>query len=123
MQKDCTMKQIEFGREQYLKTLIERKHNGLVKIITGIRRCGKSYLLSTLFKRHLLKEGVREDHIVEMSEGIIEGDEIRILKGPLRDQDAIIKKIDRHKRVAYVQMFILGRETSVKLGLEIVRKV
>jgi len=64
-----------------------------------------------------------EDHIVEMSEGIIEGDEIRILKGPLRDKDAIIKKIDRHKRVAYVQMFILGRETSVKLGLEIVRKV
>jgi len=73
------MRQIEFGREQYLKTLIERKHNGLVKIITGIRRCGKSYLLSTLFKRHLLKEGVREDHIVEIN---LEDKEFAQLRDP-----------------------------------------
>lgn len=64
-----------------------------------------------------------DDHVVEMSEGVLEGDEVRILCGPLRDHDAIIKMIDRHKRVAYVQMHILGREANVKLGLEIIRKV
>lgn len=64
-----------------------------------------------------------DDHVVEMSEGVIEGDEVRILRGPLRDQDAIITKIDRHKRAAFVKMNMLGRETVVKLGLEIVRKV
>ena len=63
-----------------------------------------------------------DGHIIEMSEGVIEGDRVRILRGPLRDRDAIIRKIDRHKRAAYVTMFLMGRETNVKLGLEIVRK-
>jgi len=53
-------------RHRYLKELIARKHNGLVKILTGIRRCGKSYLLNVLFKEHLLSEGVRPDHIIEV---------------------------------------------------------
>ena len=42
------------------------RHNGLVKIITGIRRCGKSYLLSVLFKERLLSEGVDQKHIIEV---------------------------------------------------------
>ena len=58
---------VEFSRSSYLKELIERKHNGLVKVVTGIRRCGKSYLLSTLFKRHLIESGVTEGHIVEIN--------------------------------------------------------
>ena len=53
-------------RKQYLETLRHRMHNGLVKIITGIRRSGKSYLLSVLFKDYLLGEGVEENHIVEV---------------------------------------------------------
>ena len=44
------MKRTEFDRTFYLKALVKRKHNGLVKIVTGIRRCGKSYLLTNLFK-------------------------------------------------------------------------
>ena len=42
----------EIKRDHYLEQLIVRKHNGLIKIVTGIKRCGKSYLLRTLFKRH-----------------------------------------------------------------------
>ena len=53
-------------RKQYLEALRHRMHNGLVKIITGIRRSGKSYLLSVLFKDYLLGEGVEENHIVEV---------------------------------------------------------
>jgi uncharacterized protein len=58
---------MEIQRERALNTLISKKHNGLVKVITGMRRCGKSYLLFTLFKRHLLGEGVNEDHIIEIA--------------------------------------------------------
>ena len=52
---------------QLLNTLISKEHNGLIKVITGMRRCGKSYLLFTLFKEHLLSEGVGEDHIIEIA--------------------------------------------------------
>ena len=55
---------MEIKRDFYLNKLIQHKKNGMVKIITGVRRCGKSYLLSKLFKEHLLSCGVAEDHIV-----------------------------------------------------------
>ncbi len=58
---------MEIARDFYLQKLIDHKNNGLVKIITGVRRCGKSYLLFTLFYKHLLKEGVPEDHIIRIS--------------------------------------------------------
>ena len=54
---------MEIKRNRYLNTLISKKHNGLIKVITGMRRCGKSYLLFTLFKEHLLSDGIDEDHI------------------------------------------------------------
>lgn len=57
---------LEIKRDYYLQKLIAKKHNGLIKVITGMRRCGKSYLLFTLFKKHLLESGVAEDHIVEI---------------------------------------------------------
>ncbi len=57
----------EIRRDYYLDRMIKRKNNGLIKIVTGIRRCGKSYLLRTLFKKHLLADGVPEDHIIEMA--------------------------------------------------------
>lgn len=58
---------IEIKRDEYLNQLIRRQKNGLIKVITGLRRCGKSYLLRTLFKNHLLQEGIDEDHIIEMA--------------------------------------------------------
>lgn len=54
-------------RDQYVSELLSKRWNGKVKIITGIRRCGKSFLLSTLYKEHLLKEGVAEDCFVELA--------------------------------------------------------
>lgn len=57
----------EIKRDYYLKQLIKRKNNGLIKIVTGIRRCGKSFLLRTLFKNYLLENGVDESHIIEMA--------------------------------------------------------
>lgn len=58
------MKKIE--RNIYLNKLINRKENGLIKIITGIRRCGKSYLLDPLFRNHLIEVSVKEDHIIKL---------------------------------------------------------
>lgn len=62
----------EIKRDEYLNQLIARKHNGLIKVVTGLRRCGKSYLLRTLFKSHLQNDGVPEDHIVEMAFDLFE---------------------------------------------------
>lgn len=58
---------MEFARQEYMDQLIAKKHNGRVKIITGIRRCGKSYLLFELFVRHLRAEGVPEDQIIRLA--------------------------------------------------------
>lgn len=57
---------MEIKRQIYLDKLISKKHNGLIKVITGLRRCGKSYLLFNILKEHLLSSGVDESHIIEM---------------------------------------------------------
>ena len=58
---------MEIRRDFYLDKLIKRKNNGLIKVITGIRRCGKSYLLNNLFYHHLLESGVAADHIIRFA--------------------------------------------------------
>lgn len=58
---------MEIKRDRYLSLLISKKHNGLIKVITGMRRCGKSYLLFNLFKDYLLSEGIEENHIIEIA--------------------------------------------------------
>lgn len=57
----------EIKRDLYLKKLINRRENGMIKVITGIRRCGKSYLLDPLYKNYLLSTGVKEDHIIKLA--------------------------------------------------------
>ena len=54
-------------RNDYLNKIIARKGNGLIKILTGIRRCGKSYLLNIIFYNHLIETGVKEDHIIKLA--------------------------------------------------------
>ncbi len=58
---------MEIKREYYLKELIDRIDNQLIKIITGIRRCGKSYLLNVIFKNYLTEQGIDEEHIIQLS--------------------------------------------------------
>ena len=68
---------MEIKRDIYLKQLIDRRDNGMIKVITGIRRCGKSFLLFTIFKRYLLENGVDADHIIEIALDGIENEELR----------------------------------------------
>ena len=56
----------EIKRDHYLQKLIDRRTNGLIKIVTGIRRCGKSYLLDPMFRNYLLESGVPKDHIIKI---------------------------------------------------------
>lgn len=58
---------MEIKRDHYLEKLIRKKNNGLIKVITGIRRSGKSYLLNTLFYNHLIESGVEEKHIIRFA--------------------------------------------------------
>ena len=58
---------MEIKRDFYLKKLVDRMNNGLIKVVTGIRRCGKSYLLNTLFYHHLIESGVDEQHIIRFA--------------------------------------------------------
>lgn len=74
-------------RDKYLNQLITSKHNGLIKIITGLRRCGKSYLLFNLFKEHLLSNGVTDSHIIQVDLEDRRNKE-------LRDPDALLAYID-----------------------------
>ena len=60
------MKAMEIKRDRYLQQLIESRQNGFIKVITGIRRCGKSYLLNVLFYHYLLDNGVADDHIIRV---------------------------------------------------------
>ncbi len=68
---------MEIKRDIYLQQLIDRKDNGMIKVITGIRRCGKSYLLFTIFKRYLLESGIDTDHIIEIALDGIENEKLR----------------------------------------------
>ena len=78
---------MEIKRDIYLKQLIDSKHNDMIKIITGMRRCGKSYLLFTLFYKYLIEEGVDDNHIIQVDL------EDRRNKA-LRDPDALLEYID-----------------------------
>lgn len=78
-------------RDSYLNKLISKKHNGLIKVVTGVRRCGKSYLLFNLFKEHLLSEGVDKKHIIEIAFDAFENKQFQdpyVLMPYLKDQIA-----------------------------------
>ena len=78
---------MDIKRDKYLNDLINRMHNGMIKVVTGIRRCGKSYLLFNIFKNYLLEHGVAASHIIT-----IELDERKNKK--YRDPDTILDYIE-----------------------------
>ncbi|MGI6243164.1 MAG: ATP-binding protein [Prevotella sp.] len=81
------MANIEISRDIHLQKLISAKHDGLIKIITGIRRCGKSYLLNNIFCNHLHSEGIDDAHIIKID---LENRRIAELRNP----DNLIAYID-----------------------------
>jgi len=90
---------MEFEREEYVRHLAERRGNGLVKVITGIRRCGKSYLLFRLFKNWLLSEGVKASHIVEIA---LDMEKFEDLRDPMALARHVRSKIRKDGKVWYV---------------------
>lgn len=101
---------MEIKRDVYLNRLIVRKHNGFIKIITGIRRSGKSYLLNTLFYKHLLSEGINEDHIIRFAFDSAE-DLIMIGEDPLTlDNEKESRKVDPTKFLAWLMPQIIDHE-------------
>lgn len=78
---------MDIKRDRYLDDLINRMHNGMIKVVTGIRRCGKSYLLFNIFKNYLLERGVAASHIIT-----IELDQRKNKK--YRDPDTILDYIE-----------------------------
>ncbi len=90
---------MDIKRLAYLEKLIRRKHNGLVKVVTGIRRCGKSFLLFNLFKKHLLSDGVKAERIIEIA---LDDDAFERLRDP-RELSAYIRKlVSRRRGMTYV---------------------
>lgn len=77
---------MQISRTKYLDKLIKSCGNGMIKVVTGMRRCGKSYLLFTIFKEYLLGSGVPQEHIVEV-------DLENRLNKKLRDPDALLEYI------------------------------
>lgn len=93
-------------RNDYLNKLIDRRENGLIKIVTGIRRCGKSYLLDPIFKNYLLEDGVDEKHIIKIDLDDIKND----------------KYLDPHELNEYVESMIKDNDTYYVL-LDEIQKV
>lgn len=95
-----------------------KKVIGLTKLIGT----GHEVVPLTEEEREFLLGFGGENQVVEMSEGIIEGSKIIVTKGPLVGKEGYIKKIDRHKRKAWLEIKMFGREQTVEVGLEIVEK-
>ena len=113
---------MEIKRDYYLNKLITKKHNGLIKVVTGMRRCGKSYLLFELFKKHLLESGVQKDHIIEMAFDSFDNKKFRnpealypYVKEKLVDEQMYYILLDE------VQMVVEG-VYSAKAGLALAKK-
>lgn len=101
---------MEIKRDVYLERLINRKYNGFVKVITGIRRCGKSYLLNTLFYNHLMDCEIPEDHVILFAFDSAD-DLIKIGEDPLLlDNANSERKVDPKRFLEYLNQQITDKE-------------
>ena len=106
------MTRTQIPRELYVEKLLARRMNGFVKVITGIRRCGKSYLLGTLFRDRLVAEGVAADHIVTVD---LDDKKDIALRDPLKLDDYVRGKVRRGRKPYYV--FIDEIQRSIKVPI------
>lgn len=95
---------MEIRRDYYLNKLIRRKHNGLIKVITGVRRCGKSYLLNTIFYNHLLNNGIKKDHIIRFA--FDSADDLYLMGESLIKLQSKKRKADPKKFMAYIRSLL-----------------
>lgn len=99
---------MEIKRDKYLNDLMIRKNNGLVKIITGIKRSGKSYLLNNLFYDFLLTSGVNEDHIIKFA--FDSADDLDLIGEDFIELEKSNQKVDPKKFINYIKTKILDDE-------------
>ena len=102
----------------------EKLVNGLRKVIGLTKLIGTGDEIVPLVQEEidlLMKIGT-DKQLVEISSGIIENDRVQILAGPLMGMEGNIRRIDRHKRMAYLEIEMFGRTVEMKVGLEIIRK-
>ena len=92
---------MEIKRNYYLDKLIRKKGNGLVKVITGVRRCGKSYLLNTIFFKSLLESGVPEDHIIRFA--FDSADDLRLIGENLLALQEQKRNVDPEKFMDFIR--------------------
>ena len=95
---------MEIKRDVYLNRLKIRKHNGFIKVITGIRRSGKSYLLNTIFHNSLLEDGIKEDHIIKFA--FDSADDLRLIGENLTEIAEEKRKVDPNKFMDYINSLI-----------------
>lgn len=103
---------------------IEQLYEALRSVIglTRLIGTGREIVPLTEEEKNFLLEMGGEEQVVEMSEGIIENSRTKVLSGPLKGKEGLIRKIDRHKRKAWLEIEMFGREQTVEVGLEIVAK-
>lgn len=92
---------MEILRDYYLEKLIKRKNNGLIKVVTGVRRCGKSFLLNNLFYHHLLESGVDTDHIIRFA--FDSADDLHLIGESLIQMSKEKRGADPEKFTAYIR--------------------
>ena len=92
---------MEIKRDLYLKKLISLKHNGLIKVITGIRRCGKSYLLNEIFYNHLFESGVDEKHIIRFA--FDSGDDLNLIGESIIEIEKQKRRVNPEKFMEYIR--------------------
>lgn len=95
----------EIRRDFYLDKLIKRKNNGLIKVITGIRRCGKSYLLNNIFFHHLLDNGVDADHIIRFA--FDSADDLYLIGESLIQIEKEKRGVDPEKFMEYIRSKVI----------------
>lgn len=103
------------NRDDYLNKLISRRENGMVKIITGIRRCGKSFMLDPIFKNYLLGDGIKEDHIIKIDLDNIENEKYldpyelnNYVKSKIKDNNMYYVLIDEIQKVRNFEAVLNG---------------
>jgi predicted AAA+ superfamily ATPase len=115
------------ARNQYLEVLKAARNNGLIKIVTGLRRCGKSYLLFKIFRKFLIEDGVSEDHIIGIALDDLENEHLRDGKTLLSHIRSLLKDGGMHyvllDEVQLVEGFtdVLNRGFRVDVGNLLIR--